>query len=376
MCSVRGRWFVLGRHALRESGDKRISGVAFFSPIVATSFRFRTFDRNLRWVECLTPPRSDLPIEMTGQVAPRDMRTVTYRGMDRHRTGVQGNAGTADTTHTASAALAPGDSIKAPPETARPPESETDSPKDALRWEPEAFRLFDLPSELRLRIYEYTLAPCGVLCLSSTPSKRSAVTPVIIPALLRTCRQVYSEADGILLSDNEITITVNAHDTCWPTISEKRLSQSVLRKIQKLCVILDCTDYFNASYADVDFSAFTHLVSLRSLRIAMVFRKHYPTQTLAPLHLPQLREFNVVAQVLERVPASTGLFFGTEKETLQNEIVRSSNGMRSVYRDRQGTLEEAPAEDLEAAARGVVDLVRGCKCMSRDDAIEKTTVAQ
>ncbi|KAK3070107.1 hypothetical protein LTR53_011027 [Teratosphaeriaceae sp. CCFEE 6253] len=272
--------------------------------------------------------------------------------------------------------MAPRGSTKAPPETARPPESITNSPEDALRYEPAAFRLFDLPSELRLRIYEYALASCGILCLSSTPSKRCAVTPVITPALLRTCRRAYHEADGMLLSDNEITITVNAHDTCWPTISEKRLSQSVLRKIQKLCVILDCTDYFNASYADVDFSAFTHLISLRTLRIAMVFRKHYPTQTLAPLHLPQLKEFNVVAQILERVPASTTLYFGTDRGTLQHEIVRSSNGMRSVYRDRQGTLEEAPAEDLEAAARGVVDLVRGCKGMLRDDAIEKTTVAQ
>ncbi|KAK1076482.1 hypothetical protein LTR33_008904, partial [Friedmanniomyces endolithicus] len=74
-----------------------------------------------------------------------------------------------------------------------------------------------------------------------------------------------------------------------------------------------------------------------------------------------LREFNVVAQILERVPASTRLLFGTEKGTWQHGVVQSSNGMRAVYRDRQGTLEEAPAADLEAAAKGVPGLVRGCK---------------
>ncbi|KAK0279028.1 hypothetical protein LTR35_008763 [Friedmanniomyces endolithicus] len=223
------------------------------------------------------------------------------------------------------------------------------------------FRLFDLPSELRLRIYECALAPTGILSLTSTASKRSAVTPIITPALLATCHQIHHEADNMLTSDNEVTITVNAHDTCWPTIPSKRLPPPVLRRLQHMCVILDCTDYFNSSYAEVDFEAFQYLSSLQTLRLAMVYRKHYATQTLAPLYIPQLREFNVVAQILERVPASTRLLFGTEKGTWQHGVVQSMNGMRALYRDRQGTLEEAPAADLEAAARGVPGLVRGCK---------------
>ncbi|KAK4912343.1 hypothetical protein LTR49_019161 [Elasticomyces elasticus] len=179
------------------------------------------------------------------------------------------------------------------------------------------FRLFDLPSELRIRIYECALAPTGVLCLSSTPSKRCAVTPQVTPALLATCRQIRNEADDMIVADN--------------------------------------------GYADVDFDAFKSLTGLRTLRIAMVYRKHYDTQTLAPLHIPQLREFNVVAQILERVPASTRLLFGTEQNSEQHDLIKASNGLRSAYRDRQGTVEEASAADLEAAANGVPDLVRGCK---------------
>ncbi|KAK4961792.1 hypothetical protein LTR10_002283 [Elasticomyces elasticus] len=223
------------------------------------------------------------------------------------------------------------------------------------------FRLFDLPSELRIRIYECALAPTGVLCLSSTPSKRCAVNPQIMPALLATCRQIRNEADDMIMADNEVTITINAHDTCWPTIPARRLPSAVLARLQHMCLILDCTDYFNSSYADVDFDAFKSLTGLRTLRIAMVYRKHYDTQTLAPLHIPQLKDFNVVAQILERVPASTRLLFGTEKGTQQHDLIKASNGLRSAYRDRQGTVEEASAADLEAAANGVPDLVRGCK---------------
>ncbi|TKA69597.1 hypothetical protein B0A55_09257 [Friedmanniomyces simplex] len=257
-------------------------------------------------------------------------------------------------------ALPPTASRFSRPKVATPSPSAAPSNDDPLPWNG-PFRLFDLPSELRLRIYECALAPTGVLSLTSTPSKRCAVTPIITPALLATCHQVHHEADNMILSDNEVTITVNAHDTCWPTISDKRLPQHVLRRLEHMCVILDCTDYFNSSYAEVDFDAFQHLVRLKSMRIAMVYRKHYATQTLAPLYIPQLREFNVVAQILERIPASTSLLFGTEKGTWQHEVVNLSNGLRAVYRDRQGTLEEAPAADLEAAANGVPDLVRGCK---------------
>ncbi|KAF2764315.1 hypothetical protein EJ03DRAFT_256674, partial [Teratosphaeria nubilosa] len=138
--------------------------------------------------------------------------------------------------------------------------------------------LFDLPPELRLRIYEYSLAPTGVLSLTSTKTNRKLIQPAVVPALLRTCKQINDEIDSLLFSDNQICISVNAHDTCWRTISESLLPQRVLEKVQHLCVILDCTNYFNASYADVDFSPFEALVSLKTIRIAMIYRKQYTSQ--------------------------------------------------------------------------------------------------
>ena len=99
------------------------------------------------------------------------------------------------------------------------------------------FRLFDLPPELRLRIYEYTLAPTGVLSLTTTATKRRAVLPVISPQMLATCTQLYHEAKDILYSNNEVCISIDAHDTCWPTISERRLPQPVLQKLQHVCLI-------------------------------------------------------------------------------------------------------------------------------------------
>lgn len=224
------------------------------------------------------------------------------------------------------------------------------------------FRLFDLPSELRLRIYEFALAPSGFLGLTTTKQQRFAVKPAITTQLLRTCRQVHHEADGIIYSDNEVCIAIDAHDTCWPSISEARLPQRVLEQLQHMCVILDCTNYFNASYADVDFAAFEALVSLKTLRIAMIYRRNHDSQVLAPLHIPELPDFNVVYQILERIPATTKLSFGITLGSQQSEMVLDLIGKGGGRaRGNGGVIVEAPPGDLEAAATGVKELVRGCK---------------
>ncbi|KAI7237989.1 hypothetical protein KC330_g2856 [Hortaea werneckii] len=221
------------------------------------------------------------------------------------------------------------------------------------------FRLWDLPSELRLRIYEYALAPTQQLHLSRTQTKPFSVSPSITPQLLTACRQIHREASPILLDQNEICIAVDAHDAASPIIPSHRLPARVLQRIRHLSVILDCTNYFNLSYSDTDLTPFSSLTSLQTLRLAMVYRRNHATQVLAPLHIPSLREFNLVAQVMERIPAATEVVFGTEEGSLQREIVsevieRRRGGIRGVY-------VEAPERDLKDAAIGVKGLVRGCK---------------
>jgi len=230
---------------------------------------------------------------------------------------------------------------------------------------PGSFRLFDLPSELRLRIYEYALAPSGVMFLMRTPSKRRAVEPAPTVELLASCSRIYNEAYGLLFSDNEIGITIDAHDTCWPTISEDRLPQAVLERVEHLFVLLDCTDYFNASYADVDWAAFSAMVSLKSIRITMVHRKISPQQRLTALLIAELKEFNVVAQILERIPATAKVTYGTTEGSPQRNVVWQVVNARA--RAVGGTVVEATSEDLETAERECKDLVRGCLSSCGDD---------
>ncbi|KAL1585120.1 hypothetical protein WHR41_06520 [Cladosporium halotolerans] len=203
---------------------------------------------------------------------------------------------------------------------------------DAQEQTPPPCRLLSLPAELRLRIYSFALAPTGTLYLHRTPSKRHAVTPSISPALLATNRQIHSEAASTLYVENTVHIAVDAHDTAWPAINEARLPQRVLGKLERLCVLLDCTAVLWRGYDTVDFEAFTALTALRRLR-------------LRALVLPDVEEreegedededgdgdggdggfgvtepanptrkfpgfFRLATEILERVPAGTKVFYG------------------------------------------------------------------
>jgi len=200
--------------------------------------------------------------------------------------------------------------------------------------------LLSLPAELRLQIYTHTLAPTGSLYLHTTKTKRHAVTPSINLSLLLTCRQIHHEARGILYLENTITFVVDAHDTTWPTISEKRLPQPVLEKLVHLCVLLDCTGPFRAEYADVDFTPFAALTSLKTLRL-----RHLSVANEA---LRQDLVFQpLVTEILERVASSTRVLYGPEEgddgvamyplnaSMAQPAVTEGRVPMAKVFRDRE-----------------------------------------
>ena len=205
-------------------------------------------------------------------------------------------------------------------------------------------RLLELPAELRTRIYEYALAPTGSLTLTSTSNKRRAAIPILAPCLLATCRQIYAEAGHILYAENSICIIVDAHDTCWPVIAETRLPQQTLEKLQHLTVLLDCTSYFNAAYEDVDWHAFGALISLKTLRLSLITVGGAPTGTnfvtRQLLPLPQLVA-GLWPEILERIPASTDIIYGTDVESDERKLAD-----RIVEKRQRGRLDKLTVMEL------------------------------
>jgi hypothetical protein len=163
------------------------------------------------------------------------------------------------------------------------------------------------------------------------------VTPSsITPALLATNRQIHSEATAILYVENTVHIAVDAHDTAWPAINEARLPQRVLQRLEHLTVLLDCTAVlWGNRYGAVDFGAFTALTGLKTLRCrALVLADesadedgdaggHDPNAQggvndppLPPAE-PTWKFPNfalLAAEILERVPAETRIFYGPESD--------------------------------------------------------------
>jgi hypothetical protein len=226
---------------------------------------------------------------------------------------------------------------------------------------PEPSRLLSLPAELRLRIYSFALAPTGTIYLHRTPSKRHAVTPSsITPALLATNHQIHSEATGVLYVENTVHVAVDAHDTAWPAINEARLPQRVLQRIEHLCVLLDCSAVLWRGYGAVDFGAFTALTALKTLRLrALVLGDEAenadgeevdPNQQGGmndPLPQPpaeptwKFPKFALLAvEILERVPASTKILYGPDKDEDEDNTAKVSGSTTEQHHQqhREGPL--------------------------------------
>lgn len=84
---------------------------------------------------------------------------------------------------------------------------------------PAPFRLLDLPAELRLRIYEHALTAPDHAIRIYYSYQRNRVNPNLALALLRTCRQVYSETQNIPYQQN--AVYVHAHVRAQPHAPNK-----------------------------------------------------------------------------------------------------------------------------------------------------------
>ena len=180
-------------------------------------------------------------------------------------------------------------------------------------------RLLDLPAELRIRIYGEVLAPTGTLCLTATKAKRYAVTPMIGPGLLSTCRQIHHEARDIIFEQNRICLTIDCHKTAWPVIAAKQIPQLVLQRLQHLGLILDTATLFYDTYNDVDWRALTALVSLRTLQIAIVRQTTESNPQPAPLSI----YIDLMAEIYKCIPQRTITTYGLPKQSSARNMVSS-----------------------------------------------------
>lgn len=206
-------------------------------------------------------------------------------------------------------------------------------------------RLLALPAELRNRIYEHVFCPTGVLTLTSSGTKRAIVLPAISPQLLATCSQINQEARGLLYSENEIIIHVDAHDTCWPLLSENRFPTRVLSKFQHVCLLLECTAFFSASFDDVDFSPFMGMTALKSVRLAIIrdqLRNSVPAASFA--HRVELLE-----HLLPTLPARVEVACHLEPRSQQQDYVDHIISMRNIGRPDDESVIQISGEEITNA---------------------------
>jgi hypothetical protein len=144
-----------------------------------------------------------------------------------------------------------------------------------------------------------------------------------------------------------------------------------LEKLQHMSVILDATSYFSAGYEDVDWTAFSALVSLRTLRISLIMVGSSPagmnfvTRRLRPL--PDLVA-ELFPEILERIPAATEILYGTNTCSEERKISDHAIEVRERGRLDKLTVMEVDANELaEMGSEVAKHIGRGCKSGGTDD---------
>ena len=226
--------------------------------------------------------------------------------------------------------------------------------------------LLALPAELRLRIYEYALAPTHTLHLTSSATTRRAVNPSVSPQLLATCRQIHGEARKILYGENSVCIVVDGQAMGTPAIAESRLPQRVLEKLQQVCLVVDCTALFRAHFTELDLDTLGALIGLKKVQVAMVIRTgtEDDTPTAAVRHSLGF----LVALILERIPASATVEYGVEAGSAEADVVEHVRAMRQqTFRKGQEIVvisvggDELKQKTTEALAMEDVESQQGSK---------------
>jgi hypothetical protein len=131
---------------------------------------------------------------------------------------------------------------------------------------------------------------------------------------------VYEEAKHLLYIKNSICVVVDAGALDAPLIAESRLSQTVLQKLQRVCLVLDCTATFRAPFTELDLDVLRAFTSIEVLRIAVVLRTDPDVASAAMREMLGI----LLSLILERIPARTrieyGVAAGSDEEKVANEL--------------------------------------------------------
>ncbi|KAK3052262.1 hypothetical protein LTR09_006472 [Extremus antarcticus] len=223
--------------------------------------------------------------------------------------------------------------------------------------------LLSLPAELRLRIYSAVLAPTNNLFLTRDRHKSYKVDPIISRSLLATCHQIHNEAASILYKENTVSIVVNINENAFPLIPKARLPQRFLEKLQHMCLFLDgCSPSWGAPTAENDWTALTALTALKTMRLTLLAAA-LPSRPIweHTAYWEAAKTFgqNVLREVVERVPASTRIAYGTEEGTVERDIATRLVDQHNLAPISAYEAGEVDGESLELAA-STMEVEAGC----------------
>jgi hypothetical protein len=163
----------------------------------------------------------------------------------------------------------------------------------------------------------------------------------------------------MVFAQNTICITADAQALDAPLIPESRLPQKVLERLQRVCLILDCTATYKSPFSELDPQVLSAFINVQHLRVAVVLRTDGDAASQDMRDSLWMLLSYVIQHAPPRARIEYGVVAGSDEERIADEL--KIRRQKTFRHEQRVVVVVVPGSELAEMTLGYVSMFdQGC----------------